>query len=172
MARSDTGLAALDSGVRRRKVAMRINSWKLKRWAVFGIGLVSFAAGSLATARLAQLRQVKADSNGVVLADGVLTAFQKGKVSVTRPLVHLLLVLGFDVYRQSPEVTINELQQKGFDLTKLFEDTWEGQAVYVIGAVKEDLKSKQLWVDKKKLLFVRLIEPYEDDPSKIEDTRF
>jgi len=65
LACSDTGLAALDSGVRRRKVAMRINSWKLKRWTVFGIGLVCFAAGSLATARLDQLQQVKADSNRV-----------------------------------------------------------------------------------------------------------
>ena len=44
---------------------MKINSRKLKRWPVFGIGLVSFAAGALATVRLAQLQQVKADSNRV-----------------------------------------------------------------------------------------------------------
>jgi len=44
---------------------MKINSRKLKRWSVFGIGLVSFAAGALATVRLAQLQQVKADSNRV-----------------------------------------------------------------------------------------------------------
>ena len=44
---------------------MRINSWKLKRWTVFGIGLVCFAAGSLATVTLVQLQQVKADGNRV-----------------------------------------------------------------------------------------------------------
>jgi hypothetical protein len=32
---------------------MRINSWKLKRWTVYVIALVSFGAGSLITARLA-----------------------------------------------------------------------------------------------------------------------
>ena len=46
-------------------VAMRINSWKSNRWTVFGFGLVCFAAGSLATVRLAHLQQVKADSNRV-----------------------------------------------------------------------------------------------------------
>ena len=49
----------------RRKVAMTINSWKLNRWTVFGIGLVSFAAGSFVTVRMAQLQQVKADSSRV-----------------------------------------------------------------------------------------------------------
>jgi NIPSNAP len=42
---------------------MTIISWKWNRWIACGIGLVSFAAGSLATLGLAQLRQVKADSN-------------------------------------------------------------------------------------------------------------
>lgn len=42
---------------------MTINSWKLKRRTACGIGLVSFAAGSLATVGLAQLQRVKADSN-------------------------------------------------------------------------------------------------------------
>jgi NIPSNAP len=44
---------------------MTINSRKLERWTACGIGLVSFAAGSLVTGRLAHLQQVKADSNRV-----------------------------------------------------------------------------------------------------------
>jgi hypothetical protein len=44
---------------------MKINSWKLNRWTIFGIGLVCFAAGSLVTARLMHVNRVKADSNRV-----------------------------------------------------------------------------------------------------------
>src|ERR1700685_3633160 len=44
---------------------MKIDSWKLNRWTVFGIGLVCFGAGSLVTARLMHVNQVKADSNRV-----------------------------------------------------------------------------------------------------------
>jgi NIPSNAP len=49
----------------RRKAALTINSCKGKRWTACGIGLVFFAAGSLATVGLAQLCQVKADSNRI-----------------------------------------------------------------------------------------------------------
>jgi hypothetical protein len=38
---------------------------KSKRWTVCGIALLSFAAGSLITARLAHINQVRADSNRV-----------------------------------------------------------------------------------------------------------
>jgi hypothetical protein len=41
------------------------NLWKFKGWIVCGTALVSFAAGSLLTARLTHLNQVKADSNRV-----------------------------------------------------------------------------------------------------------
>ena len=39
--------------------------WKSKGWTVCAIALVSFAAGSLMTARLVEINQVKADSNRV-----------------------------------------------------------------------------------------------------------
>jgi outer membrane lipoprotein-sorting protein len=110
--------------------------------------------------------------NGALLVDGTLTSFQNGKVAGTRPLINLLLVLGFDVYRQEPETTINELKQQGFDLTKLHEESWEGQPVYAVGADKGDLKSKQFWVEKNRSLFVRLIELAAGDPKKIQDIRF
>ena len=44
---------------------MTLNSKKLKHWTACGTALVSFAAGSLVTARLAQTREVRADSNRV-----------------------------------------------------------------------------------------------------------
>jgi hypothetical protein len=113
-----------------------------------------------------------ADGNGVIIADGTLTAFKKGEVSGTRPLVHLLLILGFDVYRQPAQTTINQVKGQGFDLTKIHEETWDGQAVYVVGADKGDLKSKQFWIRKNNLFFVRLIEPDQHDNAKIADTRF
>jgi hypothetical protein len=106
------------------------------------------------------------------MVDGTLTVLQKGQVAGTRPLVNMLLVLGFDVYRQSPEATIKVAKAEGYDLTKVHEETWEGQPVYVVGAEKDDLKSKQFWVDKKNLLFVRLFEPTQADPNKFQDIRF
>jgi NIPSNAP len=42
---------------------MTLTFWRLNRWTACGIGLVCFVAGCLATARLAQLQRVKADSN-------------------------------------------------------------------------------------------------------------
>ena len=108
--------------------------------------------------------------NGVLIADGAMTRFKAGQVTTSRPFVHLLLVLGFDVYRQPARRTIDELA--GIDLSKLREDTWEGAPVYVVGADAGDSTTKQFWVDKKRLLFVRLIEPDEHDKSKTDDVRF
>jgi len=44
---------------------MTLNRGKFKGWTVCGIALLSFAAGSLISVRLAQISQVRADSNRV-----------------------------------------------------------------------------------------------------------
>jgi hypothetical protein len=112
------------------------------------------------------------DGNGYVLVDGNVSIVQKDKVAGTRPLVNMLLVLGFDVYTQDPEITIKVVKGQGYDLSKLREDTWEGRPAYVVGADKGDLTSKQFWVAKDTLLFAREIEPARDDPKKVDDIRF
>lgn len=110
--------------------------------------------------------------NGVLLADGTMTRYRAGKVTTSAPFVHMLLVLGFDVYRQSAQRTIEQVVGQGYDLTKLREDTWDGAPVYVVGADAGDLKTKQFWIEKNRLLFVRLIEPDQHDKSKTDDIRF
>jgi len=112
------------------------------------------------------------NGNGFLMVDGAVTILQGGKVTSTRPLVNMLLVLGFDVYRQEPQITIDVVKGQGYDLTKMREDTWEGHPVYVVGADKGDGQSRQFWVEKETLLFVREIEPTRSDPKKVEDIRF
>jgi len=112
------------------------------------------------------------NGNGYVLVDGQATIIKDNKIAGSRPLVNMLLVLGFDVYRQDPETTIKVVKGEGYDLAKLRDDTWEGKPVYVIGAEKDDLKSRQFWVEKDSLLFVREIEPSRGDATKLDDIRF
>lgn len=112
------------------------------------------------------------DGKGFIFSNGNVTVIKENKVVANVKDINMLLVLGFDVYRQDPEATINVVKGEGYDLSKLREDSWEGKPAYVVGAEKGDLKSKQFWVAKDMLLFVREIEPARDNASKLDDIRF
>ncbi len=112
------------------------------------------------------------DGKGYVFSDGSFTVIKENKVVANVKDINMLLVLGFDVYRQDPEATIKVVKGEGYDLSKLREDSWDGKPAFVVGAEKGDLKSKQFWVAKDTLLFVREIEPARDDALKLNDIRF
>ena len=112
------------------------------------------------------------DGKGYIFADGKLTIIKGNKVVGTDKSVNMLLVLGFDVYRQDAAMTIKVVSGEGYDLSKLREEVWEGKPAYVVGAEKGDLKSKQFWVAKDSLLFLREIEPARGDATKTDDIRF
>lgn len=109
---------------------------------------------------------------GYLFVDGMLTIIKDSKVAATQKDMNMLLVFGFDVYRQDPETTIRIVKAEGYDTSKIREDTWDGKPVYVVGAAKDDLKSKQFWVEKDTLLFVREIESARENIAKIADIRF
>ena len=97
----------------------------------------------------------------------------RGDGTITRAATrNILLIIGFDVYRQSAEKTLALLEAEHFPMTPVREDTWRGRPVYVIGAAAGDLHSHQLWIDKERLLFVRGIQPDERDSTKTVDMRF
>ena len=112
------------------------------------------------------------DGKGYIFSDGNLTVIKDNKVVATQKDINMLLVLGFDVYRQDPEFTIKIVSDEGYDLAKVREDIWEGKPAYVVGAEKGDLKSKQFWVAKETLLFVREIETARGDSAKLDEIRF
>lgn len=85
---------------------------------------------------------------------------------------NLLLLMGFDVYRQPVDETLQALRAQHFSLGPVRTDTWEGHQVYVIGAAKGDLHSRQLWIDQDRLLFVRMLQPNGADSAKTDDVHF
>ena len=112
------------------------------------------------------------DGNAMILANDELHTFKAGARVDSRPLVSLALLLGFDVYQQSPAITVEKLQHEGVNTAKVHEDSWQGRSVDVVGADAGDLASTQFWVDKERLLVVRIIQPSRKDPAVSSDIRF
>jgi hypothetical protein len=112
------------------------------------------------------------DSGNAILfrQDSVYRLRNRAKTA-SRAFVHPLMVLGFDVYVDPAEVTTGKLKALGFDLSKIREDQWQGRPVYVVGAAAGDTTTSQFWVDKERLVFVRMLEP-TPDKSGIAETQF
>src|SRR5690349_17609788 len=112
------------------------------------------------------------DGNGILFINSQIYVFKKGKVDSTRPFVHPLMVLGFDIYRMSESEALEKLKGLKFDLSIFREDTWQGRPVYVVGAKAGDAHSAQFWIDKKNLYFVRMVRPAGKDGTQTQETQF
>src|SRR3954468_319608 len=110
--------------------------------------------------------------DGVIFADSKLYSFRDGKLAVSRDFVHPLLVLGFDVYGQPVGTTAAQIKGMGIDLSVVHEEPWQGSNAIVVGAKQGDLNTPQFWIDKKNLLFVRLIQLAGKDKKSLQETQF
>ncbi len=114
-----------------------------------------------------------ADSgNGLLFVSDSQFVFHADTLGNASAFIHPLMVLGFDVYFEPAERTAARLERLKFDLATVHEDTWQGRPVYVVGAKPGDLRARQFWVDRERLVFVRLLEPGQRDTSRISDIRF
>jgi hypothetical protein len=112
------------------------------------------------------------DGNGILFTANTIYSFKDGKQDSTRAFVHPLLVLGFDVYKLPLTEVVNTLKGLKFDLSVFHEDTWQGRAVYVVGAKAGDVHAPQFWIDQKNLYFVRMLRPGGKDGAQTQETQF
>jgi hypothetical protein len=110
--------------------------------------------------------------NGLLFANDSQYQRQAGTLARADALIHPLMVLGFDVYAQPVDVTVAKLKALGIDLSLVHEDSWEGRPVYVVGAKAGDLRTRQFWIERERLLFVRLLERGRRDTTRTAETRF
>lgn len=100
-----------------------------------------------------------------------LYEFGKRQLRSAGPGVQPLFVLLHDLHSDPPEKTIGMLKRFGFDLHKTHQRTWDGERVIVVGALAGDTVSNQFWLEKKRMILVRLIERNGSDPRRPLDAR-
>jgi hypothetical protein len=110
--------------------------------------------------------------NGLLFANDSEYVRQADTLAHAEALIHPLMVLGFDVYAQPVAVTLAQLTSLGIDLSLMHEDSWEGRPAYVVGAKAGDARTRQFWIEKERLLFVRMLEPGRRDTTRVNETRF
>jgi hypothetical protein len=110
--------------------------------------------------------------NGAIYANDSVYAIRGGRVTARRAERNSLMVLGFDVYAQAPERSMQILREEGFALTPLRTETYQGRRTYVVGGGPGDTHSRQFWVDAERLVYVRSFEPYPGDTAKTMEVRF
>lgn len=85
---------------------------------------------------------------------------------MVRPEIHHFLIFNFGIYTQPITETMCRLSGLNYNLSKVYETTWKGMDVYVIGTDnKEDSISNQFWVDKENLFVVRVLTNIENHNS-------
>lgn len=112
------------------------------------------------------------DGNGLLFTGANIYSFKNGKAEDSKPFVHPLLILGFDIYKLPLAEVLETLGKLKFDLAILRKDTWQGRPVYVVGAKQGDLHSPQFWIDQKNLYFVRMLRPAGKDGALTQESQF
>jgi hypothetical protein len=84
--------------------------------------------------------------------------FAAGKLAKADTGINEILAVAFDVFSQPPAKIEAMLRRLGIDGTKLHESSWRGAVVYAVGAVRGDTTAKQIWVERDRLVPVRLLE--------------
>jgi len=98
-----------------------------------------------------------AAKTGVLYVRDSIYSIAGGKLARADTGRNDLWTLGYDVYVQSPERTRELLDRAGFDVADFHQTTWQGTPVYVVGAREGDTVSKQFWIERDRLLVVRMI---------------
>jgi hypothetical protein len=101
-----------------------------------------------------------------------LALFERGKrVGLVRR-VDLTTLLAYDVFAQSIDSTIGQLDSARVRFGLLREDRFKGRDVWVVGAEAGDTASSQFWVDADRWVVLRVIQRDPRTPSRVTDVRY
>jgi len=112
------------------------------------------------------------DSLTVIYARDSTFVRSRGRVVRRMDDWNVLMIVGFDVYRQPVERTLQQLRRAGIDLSRFHVDSLDGVPVYVVGAQPGDSTSMQFAIEAERLLFMRLVDPIPDRPGRVQHVWF
>ena len=112
----------------------------------------------------------KAKGNYVVFKNDSVFNYKSGKlVKMKADSNSLLLLLGGMYYRPIEDV-LARIKTQGYDLNTISSQKWNGEEVFVIGARENELSKNQVWISKKTLRILRILESLNETEQM--DMRF
>jgi hypothetical protein len=106
----------------------------------------------------------------MIYRDDSLYQIQLARVSHASVQPDYIFLLANDLHTEPPDRTITRLQPL-FRLDRTHETVWQGRPVIVVGALAGDTVSNQFWLDKERLIVVRLIQRNGTNPRAPLDAR-
>jgi hypothetical protein len=96
--------------------------------------------------------------NGTLYLGDSTYQFAAGRLAKADTGRNEILSIAFDVFSQPATRSETILRRMGIDGSKLYESAWRGAVVYVVGATRGDTNTKQIWIERERLIPVRLLE--------------
>jgi hypothetical protein len=112
----------------------------------------------------------KEDKNYVVFRNDSTFSYKDGKLINQKTDTNSLLLLLGGMYYRNIEDVLHRMKRAGYDLNILSLQKWNNENMFVIGAKETNLTSNQVWINKKDLRVVRIIEKIKETETM--DMRF
>jgi hypothetical protein len=111
------------------------------------------------------------NGNGALYTADSLYVVRGGKVTRALPSGNPFLPFVAGVYDQPLDITIRQLQPYKIDVSRIREGTSKGRATYIVGSQGPgDTTSPQFWIDRERLIVVRMIVPLSPaSPAEVAD---
>jgi len=106
--------------------------------------------------------------NGMLFCKDSMYIFSNGEVVKKSERLHDLIVLGLEVNNQSPEKTISQAKQLGYNLNVISKTNIAGNTAWVVG----DTSKLCFWVDAKSLLFLKMRKVAEGNFREVEFSKY
>ena len=103
-----------------------------------------------------------ANGNAMIVKGDSVYNFSKSKMVRKAANEDDLTFLLGGMYFLPYYTVVQKMKQEGYDINKAGETTFEGKAVYIIGASDTSEKTSQVWIEKERLIVVRMIK-YKTD---------
>ena len=97
--------------------------------------------------------------NGVLFTADSTYRIRRGELARADARPNPFLPFVAAPYTQAPSVTLAQIAREGYDTTRIHAAEWHGRPAYVVGAAAGDSTSPQFWVDRDRLVVVRMIPP-------------
>lgn len=110
------------------------------------------------------------EKNAILYGGDSLYLFKGGELKTVRPEKMEYLFFEGGIASLSKTEVMEEMKSAGYNTDIFRTDKFAGRKVYVIGAEKGDMKSKQVWIDQERLVQVRRIDNLGED--KVMEVQF